>query len=1103
MKRNNYVLGLDIGVTSVGYGVIDPDAKKAITWGVRLFDENSVDGNLKRREKRSSRRIKRRRQVRIEDAKKLLLKEGLLKEGESVTKFNNIYAIRVKGLHEKLTNGELCAAIIHLIKQRGSGIETVEENEEKLSESLKSKEILKKNELEIKQGKYVCEIQLSRLQEQGKIRGSENNFKTKHYENELRKILSNQDVSTSFTDNIISLLNRRREYWMGPGSTYFDEFGKIKSISPFGRFTSFDQKEPIDLIDKMRGKCSIYIDEPRAPKKSFTAEYFNFLNDINNLTVNGEKISYEDKQSIKDELLKKGNLTPKQLAKLLAVDLLEIQGFRIDKNGKPLLTELSGYKIIKKILSDSELYQDLDLVDDITEILSKTKSIEERQKLLLERCSKFKQNELEELSILNKISGFHSLSFKALKEIIREMEITSNNQMQIITINGLNNKNYNSLKGKKEILSDEEAILSPVAKRAQREAMKVVNALRNTYGEFNSIVIETTRAKNSAEEKKDIENRQKEFEKSNKDAEKLILEAYPNIKINQNLLLKVKLYLEQNCKTMYSCKSIDLKQLINDPTAFEIEHIAPISISFDDSLQNKALDFADVNRRKDNLTPLAAFNSGKLSGYSKEAYLENVDAITKNNPKLRQKRKYLLLESIDKFSDIKGFIARNLVDTSYANRVVLNTLQEYFKANDIDTKVHTVKGFVTSMFRKRITRTFDAQTKNLFKKDRDYFAHHAIDALLVAALKAHSQLIWVFNKANLENLVVDEETGEVMEQDTNFFNREYIEFIKHLILIDEFAKTNAKKEVDEKNLTTKYSWKIDTKANRQISDETIYSTRSINNEEFVVEKIKDIYNNKDFRLANWIINGDIDKLLIYKHSPESYKILEEIAKYYYQKYMNDKSMVSEKMKKDKTIIDFKFNPFSLYYDENQQFIRKYSKKGNGPVIKQVKYISDRLVSHIPIKQKYDVNGNNVVLLSLKPFRTDFYYSETQGKYKYIVIYHKDISCSKGEYMIDQKYYQEYLQRRGIDETYKFCFSVHRNEILFVQKNKEDIGQSYRFIGAMPNSFIFEVKNISRNNFTGERIYYTSTACYKIEKHATDVLGNEYKLENQHLKLKFK
>ena len=57
---------------------------------------------------------------------------------------------------------------------------------------------------------------------------------------------------------------------------------------------------------------------------------------------------------------------------------------------------------------------------------------------------------------------------------------------------------------------------------------------------------------------------------------------------------------------------------------------------------------------------------------------------------------------INKFSVIQEFINRNLVDTSYANRVVLNTLTDYFKDNEIDTKVHTVNGKLTDLFRKRI-----------------------------------------------------------------------------------------------------------------------------------------------------------------------------------------------------------------------------------------------------------------------------------------------------------------------------------------------------------------------------------------------------------------
>ena len=50
MKRN-YILGLDIGITSVGYGIIDYETRDVIDAGVRLFKEANVENNEGRRSK--------------------------------------------------------------------------------------------------------------------------------------------------------------------------------------------------------------------------------------------------------------------------------------------------------------------------------------------------------------------------------------------------------------------------------------------------------------------------------------------------------------------------------------------------------------------------------------------------------------------------------------------------------------------------------------------------------------------------------------------------------------------------------------------------------------------------------------------------------------------------------------------------------------------------------------------------------------------------------------------------------------------------------------------------------------------------------------------
>lgn len=46
------VLGLDMGITSVGWGIIDKDSGEIVDKGVRIFKEGTAEDNAKRRAKR-------------------------------------------------------------------------------------------------------------------------------------------------------------------------------------------------------------------------------------------------------------------------------------------------------------------------------------------------------------------------------------------------------------------------------------------------------------------------------------------------------------------------------------------------------------------------------------------------------------------------------------------------------------------------------------------------------------------------------------------------------------------------------------------------------------------------------------------------------------------------------------------------------------------------------------------------------------------------------------------------------------------------------------------------------------------------------------------
>lgn len=114
------------------------------------------------------------------------------------------------------------------------------------------------------------------------------------------------------------------------------------------------------------------------------------------------------------------------MLKKVVKDENEITGYRIDKNNKPLFTEFKQYKSILKIYQtfDKADYVEgnLDLCDNISEILTRLKSVEERKIALMNYGI-----EKEIAQALSKASGFteyHSLSKKAMDLVMGDLWAT-------------------------------------------------------------------------------------------------------------------------------------------------------------------------------------------------------------------------------------------------------------------------------------------------------------------------------------------------------------------------------------------------------------------------------------------------------------------------------------------------------------------------------------------------------------------------------------------------------------------------------------------------------------------------------------------------------
>lgn len=1043
------ILGLDLGVTSVGFGVLEEDTYKIVDYGVRLFEEADATNNLTRRSKRGSRRLKSRRKNRINALKYFLLQLGII-DSFGFDKLTNVYELRVKGLTSKLTSIELANVLVHFAKHRGVAYDVaVDENDKEAMESAgalsKNITILQKN------NKYICEIQLGKLQHGEKLRTIDNLYPTKEYEKEVRAILSNQALKEEDIEHIVEIIFRKRDFSEGPGS--------LKFPTPYGSYRLIDnQIQKVNLIEEMRGKCSIYPDEARIAKNTYKACLFNFLNDLNNLTIlkDGEKIKLTETQKMEfiQYINENGHITPAKLMKKLGVDKDHISGFRVDKNKKPLLTTFDIYEKILKLELEKDFIKNKEQVDSVIEVLTKTIVKDKRIQELHDLNLNLVDDDIEKLASISNVNGYHSLSAKAMDVLIPELLSTPFNQMEIIYNNHLFNKkmNFNG----PNIPFDDTAILSPVAKRVHRQALEVVNLLRKEYGEFSSIVIETTRAKNSAEEKKEEIAKQKTFEENKKKSDELLLaQNFNPEKLNTKTRLKLMLYKEQNGKTIYSGEPIDLDTLLNDPTAYEIEHIIPYSISFDNSLNNKALASYKENQDKGNHSPWGYFSSGKVKGPNDtwEKFVAYINGL----PNINSSKKANLLnqEDITKYENRKDFINRNLNDTSYGIRTVMNTITSYFKENSIPTKVFTIKGKVTSAFRGRMN----------LKKIRDDYIHHAIDALIIASFKNQKTFYEAFKLETNDDFVYNDNTGEVL----NFTNP--LEDNKLLNFIENLKKIVGKPE--------DFSWKIDTKTNRQFSDETIYSTRTyINDEvfpdgEYVIKKYKDIYGKEGESLKKKFDDGKANTLLVYRNDRLTYDLLEKIVKSY----------PTEK------------NPFAKYKEEYGE-IRKYSKNGQGPIVKQIKYRDGNLGNHLDISHKYNTKDKKVVLLQNTPYRTDFYIDK-DGKYKFLTIRMYHIQQSNDKNSIDTELYKKLMESKKITSEDKFLFSLNRNNILRILSEKDEL---FKFIATNNDkNNTIEVKRIEKS--TEKQLMISIGKKIKaLEKYNVSPTGKYQKVDKETLKL---
>ena len=1130
---SDLVLGLDIGIGSVGVGILNKVTGEIVHKNARIFPAAQAENNVERRTNRQGRRLTRRKKHRRVRLNHIFEESGLITDFTKVSINLNPYQLRVKGLTDELSNEELFIALKNMVKHRG--ISYLDDASDDGNSSVGDyAQIVKENSKQL-ETKTPGQIQLERYQKYGQLRGDFtieedgkkhrliNVFPTSAYRAEALRILQTQQefnpqITDEFINSYLQILTGKRKYYHGPGNE--------KSRTDYGRYTTKkDSEDEYITLDNifgiLIGKCTFYPEEYRAAKASYTAQEFNLLNDLNNLTVPTEtkKLSEEQKNQIITYVKNEKAMGPaklfKYIAKLLSCDVADIKGYRIDKSDKAEIHTFEAYRKMKTLETIDIEQMERENLDKLAYVLTLNTEKEGIQEALEHEFADgtFSQEQIDELVQFRKANssifgkGWHSFSVKLMMELIPELYATSEEQMTILTRLGKQKTTSSSNKTKyidEKQLTEE--IYNPVVAKSVRQAIKIVNAAIKEYGDFDNIVIEMARETNEDDEKKAIQKIQK-ANKDEKDAAMLKAANQYNGKAelphsvfhgHKQLATKIRLWHQQGERCLYTGKTISIHDLINNPNQFEIDHILPLSITFDDSLANKVLVYATANQEKGQRTPYQALDSMDDAWSFRE-----LKAFVRESKALSNKKKEYLLteEDISKFDIRKKFIERNLVDTRYASRVVLNALQEHFRARKIDTKVSVVRGQFTSQLRRHWG----------IDKTRDTYHHHAVDALIIAA---SSQLnLWKKQKNTLvsysEDQLLDIETGELISDD------EYKESV-FKAPYQHFVDTLKSKEFEDSIL---FSYQVDSKFNRKISDATIYATRKAKLDKekkeytYTLGKIKDIYalgtntpSKTGFYKFLDLYKKDKSQFLMYQKDRKTWdEVIEKILEQY-----------RPFKEKDKNGKEVDFNPFEKYRIENGP-IHKYSRKGNGPEIKSLKYYDNllgRFVDITPSESK-----NPVALLSLNPWRTDVYYNTETRKYEFLGLKYADLCFEKGgSYGISEVKYNKIREKEGIGKKSEFKFTLYKNDLILIKDTETNRQQIFRFWSRTgkdnPKSFEkhkLELKPYEKTRFEkGEELkvlgkvppssnrlqknmQIENLSIYKVR---TDVLGNQHIIKNE-------
>lgn len=762
----DYVLGLDVGIGSVGWCVYNRDRERIEDLGVRAFqpaEEPKTKGPLAeaRRLFRSQRRRLRRRAGRLRRAKDLFVTHGLVAPEARDSAFVTAPAkpdpweLRAAGLDRELSGEEFARALFQIVKRRGFKSNRRKDRSAEDEESLKVLKSIGENRARMAAGGWRTAGEM--LARDDFFRDRKRNS-SGFYGHSVDRGLLEEEMKALFA--------AQRAHGSPHASPEFEK--QLLEVflwqMPFARG---------DQLLKLVGPCTFEPDEKRAPKAAYTTERFTLLGHINRLVIsdNGSerRLSAEERASVLAWAYELSKLTYAQLRKKLGLaDTARFKGLTYSRRAEDgmeetlkcenaAFSEMKGYHGIRKAMEAAGAWEgvkdDPDMLDALANALTFYKTDEDIRAALA--AAGLTEAVIAAAEGIPQFARVGHLSILAMRKIIPFLE------QGMLYSEACEAAGYNHSSpakgepGAKLPVIHPDEVRNPVVLRALSQSRKVINAVIRKHGMPSRVHIELAReVGKSGEARNEIAKAIEQNRASNERDRERFREDHGRDPSTGDLIA-YRLYREQNGKCAYcdhrdGRDALDVNRLF-EPHYAEVDHILPYSRSFDDSLANRALVCARCNQEKRNRTPHEWFGAD-------EGRWEAYGAWVRGTIRHPRKRNCLLAKDYLKRQD--DFMERNLKDTQYVARFLADYIRQNLRLADPEDKapVLCLNGRVVS-----IARGLWGIAKVRAEND----LHHAADAAVIAALTPRMlQRITAYHQAIETGQVrqgVDYGTGEVTE----------------------------------------------------------------------------------------------------------------------------------------------------------------------------------------------------------------------------------------------------------------------------------------------------------------------------------------------------